>query len=266
MSGQASRFIGSIPEHYDQGLGPRIFFDFADDLARRASNLQPASVLELAAGTGIVTRRLRDTLANECELVATDLNMPMLEVAKTKFQSSEKLMFRQTDAMDLEFDEASFDLVVCQFGVMFFPDKLRSYCEVHRVLQPNGSYLFNVWDSWDTNPFAQVTHDVVTRIFPEDTPGFYQVPFSYHDEAEIRESLLQAGFSKINIEHMPLISSIRSAKEFAKGLVFGNPLYEEIGIRGGDPQMVCDAVAKAIDERLGKEMPLKAFVIEAVKS
>ena len=172
MSSQASEFIGSIPEHYDKGLGPRIFFDYADDLADRVSKLNPGSVLELAAGTGIVTRRLRDALPDNCELLATDLNAPMLAVAQKKFDRSENVRFETADASRLQFDDEFFDTVTCQFGVMFFPDKERSYSEVSRVLKPGGHYVFNVWGSWEKNPFAELVHEVIAEYFPDDPPGF----------------------------------------------------------------------------------------------
>jgi ubiquinone/menaquinone biosynthesis C-methylase UbiE len=139
MSTQASEFVGSIPEYYDSGLGPRIFFDYADDLANRVAKLKPRSVLELAAGTGIVTRRLRDALPDHCQLLASDLNTPMLEIAQKKFDPEESVLFETVDATKLEFNDELFDTVTCQFGVMFFPDKERSYSEVFRVLKPGGT-------------------------------------------------------------------------------------------------------------------------------
>ena len=266
MSTQAARFVGSIPENYDEGLGPHIFNDYADDLARRVAALRPRTVLELAAGTGIVTRKLRDVLASDCDLLSSDLNLPMLDVAKAKFQADEAVSFEQVDAMDLRFEEASFDVVICQFGVMFFPDKSRSYSEVYRVLKPGGSYVFNVWDSWDSNLFAEITHRAVEGFFPEDPPGFYKVPFHYHDASEIRDSVIRAGFTKVTVEHLPLKSKIPSAGRFAKGLVFGNPLFEEIVTRGGDPEQVCAVVAVAIEQQLGSEMPLQALIVHASKN
>jgi ubiquinone/menaquinone biosynthesis C-methylase UbiE len=265
MTQQSARFVGSIPENYDNGLGPHIFHDYADDLARRVADLNPKTVLELAAGTGIVTRRLRDALAPDCELVASDLNPPMLEVAKAKFEPGESVRFEEVDATDLRFDDASFDVVSCQFGIMFFPDKDRSYAEVHRVLNPGGSYVFNVWDSWASNPYAPITHEIVEGFFPTDPPGFYKVPFGYYDAEEIEDSVLRAGFSRVTIEHVPLTSKIPSASNFARGIIFGNPIYEEIVTRGGDPQAIFEAVTGAIERRLGSEMPLQALFVNASK-
>ena len=130
MASVSSQFVGQIPEAYDLGLGPVLFHDCADDLARRAAALAPSDVLELAAGTGIASRRLRDALPPDATLVASDLNPPMLEVARRKFRPDERVAFREADAMALPFPAASFDLVVCQFGVMFFPDKPASFREV----------------------------------------------------------------------------------------------------------------------------------------
>lgn len=266
MTQDAARFVGSIPENYDKGLGPHIFMGYADDLARRVAALNPGSVLELAAGTGIVSRKLRHSLQADCDLIVSDLNPPMLEVAKQKFQPDEAVKFEMVDAMELKFGAASIDAVVCQFGVMFFPDKERSYAEVHRVLKPGGSYLFNVWDTWQKNPFAQITHQAVEAFFPDNPPGFYKVPFSYNDAAEIEGSLSRAGFSRVTIERLPLRSKIPSAMDFAKGLVFGNPVYDEIVTQGGNPDTLCAAVADAIDRQLGQEMPLQALIVQASKS
>lgn len=266
MTLNAAQFVGSIPENYDRGLGPHIFMGYADDLAHRVAALNPASVLELAAGTGIVSRVLRNVLPVDCDLIVSDLNPPMLEVARQKFQPDETVQFEMVDAMELKFATASVDAVVCQFGVMFFPDKEQSYAEVHRVLKPGSSYVFNVWDTWQENPFARITHQTFEAFFPENPPGFYKVPFAYNNAREIEESLSRAGFAKVTIERLPLRSKIPSAANFAKGLVFGNPIYDEIITRGGNPDKLCAAVADAIDRQLGEDMPLQALIVQASKS
>src|SRR5712691_2873325 len=163
MSNDAASFIGSIPQHYDQGLGPMIFVDYAADIARRVASGHPTRVLETAAGTGIVTRKLRDALSKDARLTATDLNPPMLEVARAKFGAGEQVEFQPADAGALPFADASFDAVVCQFGLMFFPDKPKSYSEVFRVLAPGGRYVFSVWDSHRYNLFGRIAHEVAGR-------------------------------------------------------------------------------------------------------
>ena len=265
MSEQASRFIGSIPENYDEGLGPVIFVDYAQDLARRIQVLQPTSVLELAAGTGILSSAIRDKISDQCRLVVSDLNAPMLDVAQSKFKAADLVEFEVVDATNLQYADASFAAVVCQFGVMFFPDKLQSYREVHRVLESGGSYVFNVWTAWAENPFAQIVHEVLEASFPDNPPGFYKVPFGYHDADEIRQSLLQAGFDSVVTEHVPITSTIPSAATFARGLIYGNPVFEEIALRGGDPNQVFESVHKALATRLGDRMPLQALVVQATK-
>ena len=266
MTEQAARFVGSIPEHYDRNLGPRIFVDFAADLTRRVAGRRPGEVLELAAGTGIVTRQLRDGLPDDCHLLATDLNEPMLDQARRKFEEGDAVQFQPADATSLPFDDDSFDVVACQFGVMFFPDKDKSYREVLRVLKPGGTYIFNVWDAWAYNPFAQIAHEAVAELFPEDPPGFYHVPFGYCDTGLIENSLASAGFAAASSETVDVISAIPSATDFATGLVYGNPLFDEIQQRGGDPQVVHQAISTSLEARLGASMPLRAIVLEASKS
>ena len=262
---QASRFIGTIPEHYDRFLGPRLFSPFAEDLAARVAQRKPSSVLELAAGTGIVTRKLRDQLPVNCTLTASDLNQPMLDMAMSKFEDEENVVFQTADASQLIFDDAQFDCVVCQFGVMFFPDKQQSYEEVLRVLRPGGHYIFNVWGAWASNSFAEIAHNTVTGFFPDNPPGFYRVPFSYHDLAAIAESMLRAGFANLVAEPVTIRASIPSILDLATGLVFGNPLHEEIISRDGDPDEICAAVADALERDLGTSMSLHALVIAAEK-
>jgi ubiquinone/menaquinone biosynthesis C-methylase UbiE len=189
MNNTANQFVGNIPENYDKGLGPNIFHDYADDLARRAGSSGASNVLELAAGTGIVSRRLRDALAPDARLTVTDLNPPMLEAAQAKFSDGEAVEFTQANAMELPFGDGQFDLVVCQFGVMFFPDKIASYREAARVLRPGGRYIFNTWGAMEDNPFCMVAHEVTTRFFPDDPPGFYRVPFSYADPGVVTGDL-----------------------------------------------------------------------------
>jgi ubiquinone/menaquinone biosynthesis C-methylase UbiE len=266
MSGHAADFSGGIPEHYDRHLGSVLFADYADDIAQRVAISAPARVLELAAGTGIVTRRLRDRLPVGTHLTATDLNPPMLAMASAKFQPGEQVDFQQADATALPFPDGAFDAVVCQFGIMFFSDKDKSYREVHRVLAPNGRYLFNVWDpSRGLHP----TTEVVSSFFPSDPPQFYKVPFSYYRLDPIKESLEAAGFIDLRIAVITIEKEILDAGSFARGLIYGNPIVDEIRKRGGvTPDRVVDALKVALCKRFGDDpgrMTLQAIVIEATR-
>lgn len=268
MNNDAS-FIGNIPEHYDRGLGPVIFVDYAADIARRAAACSPARVLETAAGTGIVTRGLRDLLPAGASLTATDLNPPMLELARKKFQPGENVDFRPADATDLPFPDAGFDAAVCQFGLMFFPEKDKAYRETHRVLAPGGHYLFNIWDAHRYNPFGRIAHEVTASFFPSDPPQFYKVPFSYNQIDPIKESLLDAGFTDIEIAVLKREKEIPDIALFAQGIVYGNPLIDQIRARGGvDPERVVDAVAQALRAEFGTDpgrMTLQAVIFSATR-
>ena len=269
MSGNPAGFVGTIPERYDAGLGPVIFVDYADDIARRAAATAPGRVLETAAGTGIVTRRLRDLLPAGASLTATDLNAPMLEIARAKFRPGESVAFQPADAGALPFPDSAFDLVVCQFGVMFFPDKDAAYREVRRVLAPGGRHVFNVWDSHRHNPFGRIAHEVTGRFFPVDAPQFYRVPFGYHQIDPIKESLIDAGFGGIRAEVVRIEKRIPDIAAFARGLVFGNPVLDQIRARGGvDPERIAAAIEQALHQEFdpaGGTMPLQAIVFEAAR-
>jgi ubiquinone/menaquinone biosynthesis C-methylase UbiE len=268
MASNAASFVGNIPDHYDRGLGPVIFVDYAADIAGRAASRPATRVLETAAGTGIVTRQLRDAFPAHVQLTATDLNPPMIEVARTKFRSSENVDLRSADATALPFPDATFDAVVCQFGVMFFPDKAKSYQEVYRVLAPGGRYLFNVWDSHRYNPFGRIAHEAAASFFPADPPQFYKVPFSYHQIDPIKESLLEVGLTDIQIAVVKFEKKIPNVEMFARGLVYGNPLVDQIRERGGvDPDRVVDTVTEVLRREFGPDgrMPLQAIVASATR-
>jgi SAM-dependent methyltransferase len=269
MIEQAARFAGTIPENYDRGLGPHLFVDFAADLARRTADAKPGRVLETAAGTGIVTRFLRDALPGSARLVASDLNPPMLTVARRKFDAAEKVEFQPADATALPFDDGTFDAIVCQFGVMFFQDKDKAYREAYRVLGCGGRYHFNVWDSFDFNPFARISHDTVGGFFNGDAPAFFTVPFGYHRIDAIKSSLLAAGFTDLAVHVLKIDKAITTARRFAEGLILGNPIVEEIRVRGmSDSATIIAAVTKALQSAFGEDpgrMPLQAIVFSALK-
>jgi ubiquinone/menaquinone biosynthesis C-methylase UbiE len=262
-------FSGAIPKHYDRYLGPVMFEPFARDIARRLLDRKIQSLLEIACGTGIVTRRLRDTVPVRVPIIATDLNTDMFEFAKRKFKDGENVYWQQADACALPFPNGAFDAVVCQFGLMFVPEKDVAMRESHRVLSHNGILLFNVWDSFETNPFAEIAHTTIRSFFKSDPPKFYEIPFSLYDLNLVRELLRGAGFEQIEsfVESKPCRAN--SAKEFATGLIRGNPVAAEATERGVDPDDLILAVAKRLAERFGDspvESTMRAIVWHAIKS
>ncbi len=263
----ASRFTGAIPEYYERALGPVIFADFADDIAHRAAASSPERVLETAAGTGIVTRHLRNLLPTGSWLTATDLNEAMLDIARAKFRPGEEVTFMPVDATELPFRQGAFDAVVCQYGVMFFPDKARSHREVRRVLARNGHYVFNVWDSHAHNAFGRLAHETVVRLYPHDPPSFFQVPFGYHDTDAITESLFDAGFTDIKATVVRLEKQVADPALFARGLICGTPMIDQIHARAGaEPERLIEALTDAFihELRLGEHpLHMQAIVFEA---
>jgi ubiquinone/menaquinone biosynthesis C-methylase UbiE len=268
MAGEATGYVGSIPQQYDRNLGPLLFTEYAADIAHRVAALNPRRVLETAAGTGIVTRALRDALPTAASLTATDLNAPMLDVAATKFRPGEAVEFRTADAMALPFDDASFDAIVCQFGVMFFPDKDRSYREVFRVLAPAGHYVFSIWDSHRHNPIGRIAHEVIGSFFPTDPPQFQSVPFAYRFEP-IKESLIDAGFANISANVLKSQKMVADFAMLARGLVYGSPIIDQVQQRSGvDPEQIVDAIVRQYREAFGDEptsFPRQAILLAANK-
>jgi SAM-dependent methyltransferase len=261
MSGTDVLFTGSIPALYDHCLGPLLFVPYARDIAARAAALRPGRVLETAAGTGIVTEALAAALP-EAEIVATDLNQAMLDIAAARGLPA-RVSFQAADAQALPFADGSFDLVLCQFGAMFFPDRVCAYGEARRVLGPGGRFLFNVWDSLALNPVSALLGDTVAGLFPDDPPSFYRrVPFGYHDLGQIEADLRAAGFAGIEIETVSLSSRV-DARAAARGLCQGSPMGVEIEARGGDLAAVADAAVAALAPYDGKEMPMSALVVSA---
>ncbi|MGH7680727.1 MAG: class I SAM-dependent methyltransferase [Candidatus Eiseniibacteriota bacterium] len=252
---EAHTFAGSIPEHYDRHLGSVLFQPFAADLAARIRPEAVQSALEIACGTGILTQALRARLKASASIVATDLNEPMMTYACAKLGNPAGITWRQADAAALPFPAASFDAVLCQFGIMFVPDKAAAAAEARRVLRPGGVFAFNVWGRIEDNDLALVTHETVAGLFPGNPPSFYTVPFSYHDPAEIRALLRGAGFIDVYVETVGASARISSAHDVATGLILGNPIVSEIVERGGDPAKAVEAVAAALTKRLGGDPP-----------
>jgi SAM-dependent methyltransferase len=248
MPDDASRlWAEDMSTAYDEYLVPAVFQPYADDLAARVERLHPDDVLELAAGTGVLTRAMTSRLP-ETRITATDLNLAMVEVGSTNVPTAE---WRQADAMQLPFGDATVDLVACQFGVMFFPDKVTAYGEVARVLRPGGHFLFSCWGPLATHDVEATVIAALAEIFPDDPPTFLaRIPHGYHDADRVTADLTAAGFRGVDIETVELECRSRSAADLARGYCRGTPLRPEIEARG-DLAATAEALTIALEDRFG---------------
>ena len=264
MSETGTPFQHSTPTLYDRYMGPLLFEPCAEVLAERAALLQPDSILETAAGSGIATRALHKAIPL-AHIVVTDINPVMLEAAAQRL-ASDRVSFRPADAQHLPFADESFDLVVCQFGVMFFPNRARAHEEARRVLRSQGHYLFVTFDRLQRNPVPAAAGHAVDALFPGDPPAYMaRGPFSYADRSLIEHDLVAAGFTRIELETVVLTSRVR-ARDAAIGLVLGSPLRSEVERR--DPSALLralEAVTAALAPWDGSDAPMSAHIVRAAK-
>jgi len=230
--GVDTAFTGSVAQFYERHMVPLIFEPYAVDLATRVARFGPRRVLELAAGTGVVTRQLAAMLGEPARIVATDLNPTMIEEA-ARIGTLRPVEWRQADAMQLPFENASYDAVVCQFGVMFFPDRARALAETRRVLRPGGLLAFNTWGSIEANEFADAVTDALAAMFPDDPPRFMaRTPHGYHDPVLVARDLAAAGFTREpEIESVAFTSRAATPRIAAVAYCQGTPLRGEIEAR-----------------------------------
>ncbi|SNT35345.1 Methyltransferase domain-containing protein [Noviherbaspirillum humi] len=265
------RFAGSIPKLYDQYLVPLIFAPYALDLAHRLRKRPMRRLLEVAAGTGAVTRALDEALPPDVSMTITDLNQAMLDQAAAS-GTARKVEWRQADALDLPFGDAGFDVVVCQFGAMFFPDKERAYAEAWRVLNPDGLLLFNVWDRIEENEFACTITEALAALFPEDPPRFLaRTPHGYADPGVIARDLKAAGVdAPARIDTVAARSRAASPEMPAIAYCQGTPLRSEIEAFGPDRLAEATAACKdALARRFGQgavDGKIQAHVIAVEKA
>ena len=268
MKDMELRFAGSVPSSYDRLMVPLIFRPYAEELAGRARNMHPDRILETAAGTGVVTDAMNKAMPG-VEIVATDLNQPMLDVAAGHV-SSDRVRFRAADALDLPFDDGSFDLVVCQFGAMFFPDRIRGHAEARRVLRAGGHYLLAIWDRIDRNPVSNASQEALIELFPDDPPLFLlDGPFSYSDPGAIEADLRASGFDRIEIQTVECRSRASTAHDAAQALCYGTPMGVEVEDREpGTLKRAFETVERklrAFEGPHGIDAPMSAHIVTATK-
>lgn len=232
MSDGTSMFAASMAENYHRYLVPLMFDAYAADLAKRVAVPDGGVILELACGTGATTRHLRSVLPDTVRIVATDLNDGMLDIARYTIGATDGVAFQLADATDLPFGDAAFDAVVCQFGVMFFPDRQRGFAEAARVLKPGGRLHFNVWDSLAHNPLARLAHEVMSALSDDDPITFLAMPYNHTDLNEIRTTLESTGFGSLEIAVCPKESRAASSDEVVAGMIHGSILSTELESRG----------------------------------
>jgi len=265
MIDQNARFEGSIPGVYERCMVPVFFVPYARNLAASLDLGEGAQILELACGTGVLTRTLLSSARRPFSLTATDLNDAMLELAKQQVPDGD-IRWQHVDAASLPFEPASFDAVICQFGVMFFRDKVRAASETRRVLRPGGVYLFNTWGALSENPCFRVANETISRFMPEP-PTFFALAFGYHDRQQVMADLRAGGFREITIETVDLEGRSPSVKDLATGLVQANPGIAAIRERAtSSVAEVTAAVAEALTREFGSDevrFPLRAHVATA---
>ena len=261
MSQSDKIFSGSIPEVYDTYLVPLIFESYAADMAGRVASTSPKAVLETAAGSGVVTRALSPLLKDEARYVVSDLNQPMLDRAARVQTNASDIEWRQADALNLPFEDGTFDAVCCQFGVMFFPDRVAGFAEARRVLGPGGRFVFNAWDRIEDNEFANTVTQAAASVFPDDPPRFLaRTPHGYHEVHRIAAEVREAGFKEVEVVTVTETSRAPSTRHPAVAYVQGTPLRNEIeALDAGRLEETTELATSMIADRYG-DGPVEAKI------
>ena len=260
-----NKFSGSVPETYHRYLVPMIFENYANDLAGRLALETGGALLETAAGTGVLTERLVRQVPSGTRIVATDFSPAMLAVAENSLPPADNLSFREANGIDLPFDDETFDAVVCQFGVMFFPDVVQGYREALRVLKPGGEFIFNVWDKLEHNHIPRIVHEVALSLDADNPPDFLKTPWAYNDIDAIQAQLGEAGFSDITVTVLPLECTVPSARDAALALGAGSPLAMQLEERGL-AEVAVERFTEVLEQEYGTgplSAPMQAIVFQA---
>jgi ubiquinone/menaquinone biosynthesis C-methylase UbiE len=264
--GKTTAFTGAIPANYENYLGPFLFEPYALDVVSRLQDKKYNDILEIACGTGRVTNHLVRSVKHDT-IAATDLNPDMIDVAREKVKGK-SIRWIQADAMALPFTDSSFDLAILQFGLMFFPDKQKGLNEMYRVLKPGGQMIFTTWDRPEAVPAIYNGRKIIESFLGNNLPVFYDIPYSMHDEAELRSLTKRAGFKDIKITLVKKEGMSSSAADLATGIVEGNPIF--LTITEKDPQLINiieGQIAKELTAKFGENVksPLQAWMVEGVK-
>jgi len=257
---------GTIPAYYDSCLGPAWFDAFGADLVGRLPAGGSGDVLEIACGTGRVTRRLRASIDDTRRLVASDVSPAMLDYARKELGDGPGIEWRVADAGSLPFETGEFSAVVCAFGMMFVPDRRAAFREVRRVLKSGGTLLFSVWDRIEENPAAAINAEVVEGLFPGDAEVRFRTPYEMHDPGPLRQLLHETGFREARIERKRIQVDGVSARKIALGQIRGTPRSLFLEKRGASLDDVIEKVAAALTRAGGADPwrgPASAVVVEA---
>lgn len=263
-----NQFNDAVAELYDSHMVPLLFETYAHDLAERVAALKPRSVLETAAGTGVLTYAIAALVPASTSIAATDLNVAMLDRAKRKRPLDNRISWHSADALALPFTAGQFDVVACQFGAMFFPDKTAGFVEARRVLRDGGTFVFNVWDNIEANDFAQTVSEALAAVFPDNPPAFMaRVPHGYCDTQQIAADVRRAGFTSLTIEALERQSTAQTAREVATAYCQGTPFRGEIEARdAGRLDEATQAATKLLTRRFGAgpvSARTRAFIVTA---
>lgn len=260
-------FSGVVAENYERYFSPMFFKVPAKDLVSRIPG-EPGAILELACGTGQVTRLLKEKFPN-AKITATDINPDMISAAKKAMNGGEGIEWKIMDAQEISSADNTYDVIVCQFGVMFFPDKAKSMLDAHRVLKPGGKYIFSSWDRIENQRVAEITRDIVLSYFKDDPPTFFNVPFSMYEPPLMEGLLKDAGFKDVSVKNVHLEGRSANPEEAAIAFTMGNPIYFAICERDESklPEIRSD-VQKKFTQEFGTEslrIPLSLWVSEGIK-